>query len=714
MNELHQVLRVLRRSPGYTALAVGTLALGLGANTAVFSAVNAVLLRPLPFQRPQELRILRPTLRNEQGVTATLDRWSYPLFEAFRDADPGLAELAAFTAEPSLYNLAGTEQPERVRVEIVSGNYFSLLGVSALTGQLFGPAEDQVPGHAPVAVLSDAIWRRLYGADQSIVGRTITLNTLPFTVVGVLPPGFSGLSGVADLWVPMMMAPALTFPGRLSGQLSFWHAVVGRVSPAAASELIAERLASAARTAESRIPLGLAFGRVALGFTAIPLQELRVSTSVRTSLAVLMGAAALVLLIVCVNVAKLVLTQTARRVRELTVCAALGATPVRLARRFVLETLVLASLGAGGGLLVAVWGLQVVKLLKPASFVGMADFSLATLDGPVAAFTFGVTLVTGAVLGVFPMAYVRHTDVSGVLKQSTPGVGGRVGPRGVLVVLEMALAITLLVGAGLLLRSLQHLRRTPLGFEPAGVLTASVDLPPQVYESDGAVRFLEEASARLRAHPGVRFAAVAGCLPLVGGCDQPVMEIEGRPHPEVAPDLSVWVNMVGEDYFRALGIPVLTGRTITAADRVGAPRVAVVSAAAAREYWPGQDPIGARIQLSVGWGPPGDWAVIVGVVGDVKGRTIEAPVTPIVYLSYRQFSYLSSYLVLKATTDEPLGLTDAMRGFVHDLDPTIPLWDVQTMEERAASAVSRTRFSAVLLSMAAALAAVLAALGVFG
>lgn len=709
MNDFRYALRRLAKRPLFALAVAGTLAVGVGANTAIFSALEAAVLRAPPFIRPHELSLIRPVLR-APATADTLDSWSYPMFEAFRDAGPDIGLLAAYTPRPGAYNLETAGEPQRVMVELATPDYLPLLGLQPALGRWFVPEEDRVPSEPAVAVLAHDVWTNLFGGDSAVVGRTIRLNSIPLTVVGVAARGFRGLSERAELWVPMMMAPTLTFPRRLQGEFSFWHGVIARVPEARTEDALAASLADRARTVAGQIPLSQAFGDVELGFHAEPLARARVQPAVRSALNVLMGAAAFVLLIVCVNVANLLLTQTTRRRRELAVRVALGAGPGGITRSLLAESVTLGLLGGLGGLLVATWLLGLLQVVVPAAPVGVADPASASLGLPVLLFNFGVGALAGLAAGLLPALRAGRTGAHAVLKEDDQRAGAR-SIRGGLIAAEVALALVLLTGAGLMLRTFAHLRSVDPGFQASGLLTATVDLPRQVYAEAEVVPFLEAVRERLAALPGVNAAAIANCLPLGGGCDNVGMLIRGTAAEaaDVPPD-PVTMNMVDAGYFRTMAIPLLSGQGFDAADRRGTPRVAIVTRAAAERYWPSTDPIGARIQLTVGWD---DYAEVIGVVDDVRQYGLDEPASPMVYVPYTQWSYRSNNLIIR-TDERPLALAAALRRAVADVDPALPVWGVETMEERIGSSLADTRFTTILLTLAAAIAALLAALGVFG
>jgi putative ABC transport system permease protein len=714
--DLRYALRQLARRPGFAAIAVLTLALGIGANTAVFSAVYAVLLARPPYPESDQLRVVMPTFRQSSGAVDSMLYWSYPEYEAFRDAARDIT-VAAYTPDALSYNLAVAGRPQRARVELVSASYFGVLGVPAARGRTFAPEEDVAAEAHPVAVIADGLWRSAFGADPGVLGRTITLNGVRLTVVGIMPPGFSGLSGEADVWTPITMAPALVFRNRLRQQLSFWHSVVARV-PRPEAPLAATALATAARAISERIPFADAFGPVELGLTSRPLAGTRTDRSLGRELLILLAAVGFVLLIACVNVANLLLARGVRRSRELGLRVALGASRGRLLRHLLSEAAALGALGGGAAVLIAWGGLSLVRGLRPAALAAPGTLESIRISLPVLAFNFTAALLAVLAFGAVPAIAATRSDPRAMLS----GAGAdrrRSGPRGVLVAGEVALAAVLLIGAGLLIRSLGHLQRAPLGFRPAHVFTAWVNVPRGGFTEEEATNLFTEATRRLAGRSGVERAAVANCLPAAaspgaaaGGCDHVRMRLRDEPASPGQEGHEVWLNMVSAGYFDALGIPIVEGRGVRETDRAGAPRVAVVTQAAADRYWPGRDPVGQRIQLSV-WDPEEGWAEVVGVVGDVVGESLREPSRPGVYLAYPQFSYRSNYLVARSAGD-PHAVAGSVRAVLRELDPDLPLWDIRTMDERVSQVTARDQFSTALLGVFGALALLLAAVGIYG
>jgi predicted permease len=617
--------------------------------------------------------------------------------------------VAAFTPDPRRVNLAGENTAEPVRVEFVSQAYFGLLGVTPRLGRFFTPDEDLTPNTHAVAVLSEGLWRRTFGGDPTVIGRTIHLDAAPFQVVGIAPARFDGLSGRADLWVPMMMAPTLTFPNRLARTFSFWHMVIARIPEGTDP---APALLAGSRALEDRLALSRVFERERMDLRAFPLQAARTDQRLGRALLVLMGAVALVLLIACANVAHLHLARARRRRRELGIRLALGAARRRLARQLFAESAALAVAGGIGGVLLSAWGLDLLNTLRPPALSTVGGPGGAGLNTAVLVFACLATAGSGLLFGLFPAWWASRADPLTMIR-GDDGMPVRARMRGALVAAEVALAVILLAGAGLLIRTTAALSRTPLGFDPRGTAVALVNPPGRAYPDDAGQRLFQSLTDRLAAMPGIRQAAAAYCLPVVGGCDNVLMTLADEPDPAQSRH-EVQLNMVDPGFLPALAIPVLAGRGILEQDRSGAPPVALVSEAAARAYWPGRNPVGARIRLSMGWPEGEGWIEIVGLVRDVRyGNDLRAAARPGVYLPLAQFSYGAAYLVTRATGNPTAGIA-AMRSVLREADPQLPLWDPAPLSRHVARATAAERFSMVLLGAFGALALALAAVGTYG
>ncbi|HSR69845.1 MAG TPA: ABC transporter permease, partial [Acidobacteriota bacterium] len=643
---------------------------------------------------------------------------SYPLFDDFRArARQTLPGVAAYTRSTRAYSLAGGETPQKVEAEFVSASYFSVLGVSASEGRTFNDEEDREPGAHPVALISQGLRARAFGAEQSVAGQSLTLNSIPLTVVGVMPPGFRGLSGTADVWVPMMMAPRLMFARRLSVSFAFWHNVIARVPHGWTTERLQAALDSAAAGTNEEFRFQEVFEGKPFRVRATPLSEAQVDPAVRTPLLILSGAVGFVLLIACANLAHLLMARSSRRQREMGVRKALGAGRLRLLRQLLTESLVLSLAGAVLALLVAGGGISLLTALRPPALEGTTalDAQSVGLDPAVLAFNFLLALGATLLFGLLPALRFSGADLVSELK-STGGSwspSGRRNPLGsLLVVGELALALILLTGAGLLVRSLGQLHQQPLGFDPEDRLAVHISLPSQAYSPQQAVDFFQRLLDRASALPGVLSAGLGNCLPVKGGCDTTSLRIEGASQEEGQERRSVWVQMVDENYLETLGIRLQAGRGLQRQDRDGAPFAALVNESAARAFWTGQDPLGKRIRPAIGL-PDGEFAQVVGVVSDIKDSGLDAPPRPGVYLSFRQISYRSNYLVVHSAGDAAR-LSAAVRDVVRSLDPNLPVWDSRTLNQHIAEDAAATRFSTVLLGIFAFLALGLAAVGIYG
>jgi putative ABC transport system permease protein len=709
-HDLRAALRSLRHRPGFAAVAVLTLALGIGATTAIFSLVNGVLLRPLPYDRPEQLLLVHTRLDGESGRQLSL-----PEYWDLRERARSFSGLAAFS-EGSL-TLTGSGAPERLEAGFMTAEALPLLGVPPVRGRGFTREED-LPGRPPVVLLSDGLWRRRFGADSGIVGRTLILDDLPTTVLGVMPPGFQLPTHYAgqgmELWSLLQLDPSIDRTER------GWHwlNVMARLRPGVDEAAAAREVATLTADMLRRYP-----NEYDADFTgsASPAAGVVVG-DIRPVLLVLMGAVALLLLIACTNVASLFLAQAEARQREVAVRVALGARAGRIVRQLLTESGVLALLGGAVGLLLAMWSLRGLLATAPPT---LPRLEAVAIDGRVLAFAVAVTVATALLFGLAPAIHAARADLSGTLTD-----GGRGGSGGVrrqrfrrgLVVTQFALALVLAASAGLLIRSFAHMRGVDPGFAPDHLLTARVEVSPVRYDSDEKVRaFFHGLVTRLEALPGVRSAAVVKALPMTQ------LELgdwsfvrEGRhsipPRPEEW-NLAYWQTM-SPGYFETMRIPVLRGRGLDDSDRVGAPGVAVINRTLARQVWPAGDAIGQRILMG-GGATDSIWRTVVGVVGDVRHRGLDAEPRPEIYLPHAQFpagtgTPLRTLRVVLRTEGDPAALTGAVRFALAELDPDIPLAEVQTMEEALGAWAAERRLTTLLVAGFAALALGLGAVGVYG
>jgi putative ABC transport system permease protein len=714
--DLRAAARGLWKARGFSAVVVATLALGTGATAAMFSVLRASLLRPPPFPDADRLVILS---RSQPGAPAPRGGWSIPEYQVLRDHAGSFEGLAAYW-NPS-FTLAGYGQTERVEGEVATERYFQTLGVAAQIGRNFVAGEDSVPGAAPVVVLSQALWRRRFGADPEIVGKSVSVNRAPLIVIGVMPEGFRGLSGRAELWIPQSMV-AISYPGQLSPAERFYTIVVrlrrGGTITAAQPELqvLGRRVAQAFPDASA--------GAGAWNVAMTPLAQARLDPTNRGPLLILFGAVGVLLLIACANTANLLLVRGASRAREIAVRLAVGSNRRRLVSLLLSESVLLSLLGGAVGLLLAWWAVAAVTPLLPSRapnatpFRSVGEFALPRLDLAVLGFAWAVSLLTAVLFGLAPALRAAHTDPGEALKAGgrafTPS-GRRVlglDGYGALAIAELALAIVLLAGSGLLLRSLYRLESLPLGFDTEQVLTARIQAPLSWYRSEeapGVVERVVEGASRL---PEVEVAAATFYTPFDPGARHGMRVPAGTAS---GPPQAVWHQYVTPEYFSALRIPLLAGRSFSAADRLGRPPVAVISAAAARKFWPGENPLGKRFLFDRSPVLPADSAVeVIGVVGDVRYRSAEQPAEPNVYTPYYQFASFVYALVIVRSRTPSARLVPALRQVVAGVDRELPVADVQTMEERGGGMLVRRRLNAFLLTVFAGLALVIATVGVYG
>jgi putative ABC transport system permease protein len=692
--DLRYALRALARSPGFTLAVIVTLALGIGANSAIFSIVYGVLIRPLPYGQPD--RLVQLYSRYPQfGRSNT----SLPDFRDWRDRSHSFEQLAA--RHTGNFVLTGEGEPERVVVDRVTSNWFATFGVKPALGRAFLPEEDKMGGDDRVVVLSHGYWQRRFGGDPRVIGRQVQLNGNPWTVVGVAPPDFQfGLP--VDLWAPTR---ADTTANRRAEFLD----VIGRLKPGVTVEQASADVAAVSRQLTEQYPETNA----TISSEVISLREDLVQ-SVRESLYAFMGAVVLVLLIACANVANLLLARAATREREVAVRVALGAGRGRLVRQLLTESVLLALLGGLAGLALASWSVAAISAMKVEMLPRQTEIGM---NLPVVVFSLTLALATGLLFGLAPALSLSRGPLSASLREGARGAtgGALARMRGALVLGEVAFALVLLVGAGLLVRSFEKLSRVDVGFEPSGVLTYSVLFPtskfrdrellPPVYRS-----LLERA----RAIPGVRTAALSTTLPMIGS-GYLSYTVEGIPprasRPDDPPD-DVQPFQVSPDYFSALRIPLRRGRLIGATDAERAPRVALVNEEFVRRTFQGIDPIGRRITF----GDPADsasWMTIVGVVGNVAQEGVTAKPYAQLYRSIDQWPR-SGVLVSLRTDGDPLRLAASARAAMHDVDRDLVVNDVRSLEEIVAQNISRPRLSVWVLTGFSVMALLLAAVGIYG
>jgi putative ABC transport system permease protein len=694
---LRYAVRRLFRRPALTALMVLPLAFGLGADSAIFTVVRAVLLRPLPYPQPDRLVAIRGTQGGHEQ-----DDTSPPDYFDLRDQNHSFAEVGAATPYWSV-NLTDSGDPERLKVEIATASLFSTLGVRPEIGHPFAPENDRAGGPR-VVLLRQRFWQRRFGGDAHVVGRAITLDGQPYTVIGILPASFRFISADTDVYLPLSFVA-----DRLNLRSQYFLRVVGRLRPGVTSAQAKADLGAIAYRLVHDHPQTNA-GR---GFTLLPLADSFVG-NVRQVLLFLLAAVAFVLLIACANVANLLSAQAGARQREIALRTVLGAGRRRIVLQLLAESTVLALVSGALGLAFAAWSLQFFLALSPIQLPRIEDIAI---HAPVIAFTLALALLTALLFGLLPALQTARLDVNESLKQSTrsatSGAGGR-RLRNFIVVLEIGLSLVLLTGAGLLARSFQHLRSVRSGFDPRGVLTFEIALPERKYPSYKERQlFFTQLEAALRALPSVEAVGAVNYLPLAEGNATSELTIQGRRQEPGAAPPGVDVRIATEGYLQAMHIPLLRGRGFTPADDARSPDNAVlISDALRRRFWPSEDAIGKRIQLGP-FDPKGQWLTVVGVVGDVRHRGPAADPAPVAYSAFLQSEQPTMILALRTSTD-PARLAAAARAAVWTLDASLPVYNLATMEERLAASLSRDRFLAYLLAAFALMALVLGASGIYG
>ena len=693
LNRIRYATRSLLRSPGFTLAAVLCLGLAIGANTAIFTVLNAVLLKPLAYAEPSRLVMLwerfdkRPEGHNVVAPADYLD------WRAQTRSFSGMAALAE-----GHETLTGLGEAQQVPVQAVTASFFPVLGVTPALGRTFTEEEDTPAGPALV-VVSDRFWRRHLSADPRALGQSVTLGGTPFTVIGVMPPGFrfkGNSTEEAELWTPLSLDPARDYRAT-SGR---YLLAFGRLKPGVAVEQADLELRTLAARLADEHPVFNAGWTTAL----VPLRE-QVVGGARTPLRVLAGGVAFVLLIACANVANLQLARGAARRRELAVRTALGAGRWTLVRDLLIESLVLSVAGGALGLLLAVWGTAALVALAPAGLPRLGEISV---DARTLAFTAALSILTGFVFGLLPALHGSRADLNDVIKEGGRGVaGGRL--RSGLVAAQLALSLVLLVGAGLLIRSFLRLSREDPGFDASHVLAAKVDLPTNRYNTDPRqAAFFEELLARIRRLPGVTSASAINWLPFGGGGSASSYFVEGRPAPAPGQELGADIRAVDPEYFHTLGIPLRSGELFTGRDGPTVRKAVVINQALARQVFPNENPIGRHILMPWGDTLNGE---IVAVVGDTRAAGLDSLPHPTLYWPMAQFPWSFMSLVIR-TPGEPEALTAPVAAEVRALDPDVPLGNPRPLDSFLSQSVASQRFTMLLLGAFAAVAVVLAAIGI--
>jgi len=692
--DLHYAARTLRKSPGFSIVAVLTLALGIGANTAIFSVVNAVLLRPLPFKDAGRLVRLWPT--NTQTGPLPYSITSYPDFTDWKTQSHSFEQVEGYV--PRSFNLSGGDQPQRVYGLRTSAGFLALLGITPIHGRAFLSEETQ-PGKDHVLLLSEGLWQSHFARDPNVLGKTVKLNDENYIVIGILPAAFQFPPNEPCA----LVLPQPPDPSRGHGFMN----VAARLKTGVTLAMAQTEMDTIARRLELQYPKE----DKDLGVRALGLHESYVG-KFRSALLIFLSAVGFVLLIACANVANLFLARTASRQKEFVVRAAMGAGRLRLIRQLLTESALLGLAGGATGLLFAYWGVKGLVALVHAAFA-TAPMDTVGIDGSVLGFTLGVSLLVGLLAGLAPALATTKVQLNDTLKEGRGLTGNRVRNRirGTLVVAEIALALVLLIGAGLMLKSFLILGSVDPGIHPENVLVMDFSLGGKKYaKTQARAPFMDAVLHRLEQLPGVQSAALVSDVPLTDNSDAQAILIEGRPDPGPKKRPIVNYNVVGPGYLRTLGIPLLKGRDFSARDTESSPTVVLINQAMARKFWPNENPVGARISTD-----GKNWASIQGVIGDVRQLGLRTESKPEVYLSYLQDPYAWPYFsLLVHTSADPMKQLSSIRDVVWSVDKDLPIATVSTMEQLRSGSIAQPRVTALLLAVFASLALILASVGIYG
>src|SRR5258706_602486 len=703
IRDIRYAWRMLAKSPGATLVAVVALAFGIGANSAIFSVVNAVLFRPLRYKDPDRLVVIWET-KLSKGIVR--EHVSPPDYRDWVEQSRAFDQIAALRSQPSV--LTGGALPERVETALITPSALDLLGVKAAEGCTFFPEEAQ-PGHNRVALLSHGLWQRRFGGDSSALGKSLTVDGNSYTIVGIAPADFRLLDTPSELWMPY----TLDNKEENSNQRGFRTlSVIAHLKPGVSLEQAQSDIASVAARIEQQFP----DSNVGWSAKVVPMRD-QLLGDIRSTLWTLVAAVVFVLLIACANVANLLLARAGSREKEIALRSALGANPGRLARQLLTESVLLALASGALGLLLAMWSVSILQQFGPASLPRMSEI---TVDWRVLAFTFVVSVLTGVIFGLAPAIASIRSDLNSILKTSgrgNTGSRGRARLRNSLVVCEIASCVVLLTGAGLLIQSFIRLQNVNPGFRPDHVLTMQLALPEARYSEWKVALFHKQLLERLQGLPGVQVAGIARNLPLSGADASLNFTVENRAVEASANQPRAKYRAASADYFQAMGIPLVKGRYFERTDGEKTPGVVLINSTMARRFWPNEDPIGKRMKAGF---DNSQWCTIVGIVGDVKHTGLDADINAEMYYQYLQvppalMSFVEGTMTLGLLTNaEPASITAAARNEVRKLDGDLAVFNVKTMDDLVAGSLSQPRFRTMLLGTFAAVALLPAAIGLDG
>ena len=698
--DLRYGARMLRKRWGFTAIAVITLALGIGANTAIFSVVNAVVLRPLPYQNPERLVMLWGTNAKDGNLQQPAS------YAEFNDWKNQAQSFSAISGASPLWNfvLTGGNEPESIQGLYVSANLFPMLGVTPARGRAFLPEEDRTGG-TPVVIVGHGLWQRRFGSDPNLIGKTLTLSGTSSTIVGIMPPGFQFLEPAAEVWVPLAQNQFAN-----SARIVRLFSAIGQLKEGVKPEQANAEVAAIGRQLEKQYP----DTNTGIGVRLVTLHE-QMTGKFRFALLLLFGAVGLVLLIACANVANLMLVRSAARQKEIAVRAALGAGRTRLIRQLLTESIALSVIGGAGGVFVATWGIELLQRLNP---VQLPSYNKIGVDAAVLGFTLAASIVTGIVFGLAPALQASKLDLNATLKDGGRSALSSVGQHrlsNLLVIAEIAMALVLLVGAGLLIRSFVRVLNVNPGFATDRALTLQLGLPNATYaQPQQRIAFYQQLEERLKALPDVTAVGMVTRLPLLAALNNVTsfVTVEGRPVPAgQRPEIDF--RRASTDYFKAMGIPLLSGRLVTEEDVANNNGAVLVNEALAKRVFPGEDPVGKRISTATNTGQNTQWQTIVGVVGNVRHLGLDVEPRPEIYYHANTSPPFGPVYIIRTASD-PKNLIAAVRAKVRELDRNLPISNINTMEQLVAQSVAQRRFGMILLGIFAGLALLLAGIGIYG